>query len=206
MKNKWVVWLIATVLLAALLPVTGQASVVPLAGTGLAQGDDLLISRAQALRASAAIAYDDHLDRYLVVWADGRQNVLNPDIYGQFISSDGIPQGDNFIIRDESHSLGSPDVAYDTVNQRYLVVWEDGSEDDVEGIVLKADGTAYAAAINIADGTSSDSCNTPSVAFHPPTATYFVAYRNYSATWPPSVETSGWQKKFVKTGCGAHRS
>ncbi len=186
MKTKLLFTAMIGVVLVGLLPATSSGESAggpalagqPWATVGLGQGDDFLVSRATSLRSSPAIAYNDDLDEYLLVWTDLRTNALYPDVYGQIVSGAGVPRGDNFVIRDEANNyLSFPDVAYDTNNQRYLVVWEDSAEDDIEGQLLDQDGSFFGAAFNVMDGTSGDPCATPAVAFHPPTGTYFVVYR-----------------------------
>jgi hypothetical protein len=186
MRRKWIVWLSIVVLLAGLLPGAGPA----LAGgpdlpSGLAQGDDFLISRAEGtIRGQAAIAYNNDLDEYLVVWSDGRGNALYWDIYGQIVTGGGIPKGSTFVIRDEAATtLAYPDVAYDTVNQRYLVVWYDLTEVDVEGQLLNNAGSAFGSAFNVAEGTSGDIRGFPAVAFYPHASSgkYAVVYYGGSA-------------------------
>ncbi len=159
---------------------SGEASLAArISDTGsVTAGDDVLISRARSLRSMSSVAYNDDLDEYLVVWSDYRGSSLYGNIYGQLVSSDGVPRGDNFVIRDEaSRHLSFPDVAYDTNNQRYLVVWEDDDENDVEGKLLDQNGNAVSVTFNVLDGGDSDPAAKPSVAFHQPTSTYFVAYR-----------------------------
>lgn len=174
-KNNWLAMLTLLVSLPLLM---GQALAAPTGIDGLAQGDDFLVSRATSLRSSPSVAYNDDLDEYLIVWTDTRDNVLYADVYGQIISSAGVPRGDNFVIRDEATNLlVFPDVAYDTDNGRYLVVWEDDTEKDIEGQLLDQDGSPFGSAFNVMDGSSGDPAATPAVAFHPPTSTYFVAYR-----------------------------
>jgi hypothetical protein len=182
MKHRWVLRLTTGLVLVGLLLGAKSALADPVAISDLAQGDDFLISHATSLRSMAAVAYNDDLDEYLIVWIDMQSSFLYPDIYGQIVSSAGVPRGDTFVIRDEvSNYLSFPDVAYDTNNQRYLVVWEDSTEYDVEGQLLDQDGALYGSAFNVMNCTSGDSCDTPAVAFHPPTDTYFVVYRRGAA-------------------------
>lgn len=184
--TKTKAWLAMVVMVTVLgLLLNGTVWAAPEPGDGLrAPGalpqadDDLLISRAEGvMRGQVAAAYNDDLDEYLVVWADGR-DVSNVDIYGQrFSASSGLPVGGNLVIRDEDHWLQYPDVAYDTVNGRYLVVWQDDHEDDIEGQMLNGDGTLYGSALNISDGTSATAPSFPAVAFQGPAGVYLVVFR-----------------------------
>jgi len=178
-------------ILLTVLPVMAAASPIAIAPStrdafplvGMEIGDDFLISRAEGtVRGAPAIAYNDDLAQYLVVWVDGRENAAYWDIYGQIISSGGIPQGGNFVIRDEAAAiLAYPDVAYDTVNERYLVAWYDLTEVDVEGQLLNSDGSAFGSAFNIAEGTSGDMRAYPAVAFRADQQYYLVVYQGGAA-------------------------
>jgi len=150
-----------------------------LALASLTPGDDFLISRAErSTRDSPAVAYNANLDEYLAVWVNQRGGT-DSNIYGQIITGGGIPKGGNFVIRDEgSNSLLYPDVAYDSINQRYLVVWYDLTEFDVEGQLLNEDGSAYGSGFNIATGTADQ--NYPDVAcrsMEPGGGGYLVVWR-----------------------------
>ncbi len=178
MNKKMEITLLVGICIILLLSAGEPLSAARSIDTGsVTVGDDLLISRATSLRSMTSVAYNDDLNEYLVVWVDLRESTY-ADIYGQTVASDGVPRGDNFVIRDETSSnLAFPDVAYDTNNGRYLVVWEDVTENDVEGQLLDQNGAAVGNPFNILDGSDSDPAARPSVAFHPPTSTYFVAYR-----------------------------
>ena len=166
-------------LLVALSLLVGQVAAAPPQVEGLADGDDFLISRAEAAgRGNSAVAYNDDLDQYLVVWADGRAGGVYWDLYGQIVTGDGAPLGDNFVIRDEASAiLNYPDVAYDTNNQRYLVVWYDMTEFDVEGLLLNSDGSAYGSAFNVSEGDSGDIRGYPSAVYHPYRDEYLVVFQ-----------------------------
>lgn len=91
-----------------------------------------------------AVAYNSIDDEYLVVWA-GMDNVGGVvdgevEIYGQIVSSAGVPVGVNdFRISDvagigtTSGFVQSPDVAFNPVYGEYLVVWQ--ADDPVDGVV-----------------------------------------------------------------------
>jgi hypothetical protein len=103
----------------------------------------------------AVAAYDPASRRFLVAWGDSRYPGLN--IYGQLVNADGTLSGDNFMISDEIHSQLRPSIAYDSVNQRFLVVWEDRRNGDTYGAVnydiygqlVNADGTLFETASDV---------------------------------------------------------
>ena len=86
-----------------------------------------------------AVEADPVSKRFLVVWEDRRDDVQNPKIYGQLLYTTGVRYGDNFIIsyqdvdgdgQNDPEIVNSkqtaPYVEYDPVNQRFMVVWQDG--------------------------------------------------------------------------------
>jgi len=136
----------------------------------------------------------------LVAWMDYRSGAW--DIYGQVVNADGslygagITSGVNFTI---SNALGyqqSPSMAYDSVNQRFLVAWIDsrsGTYYDIYGQVVNADGSLYGVGITSGvnftiSATSSDKYD-PSVAYNPLCSSFLVAYED-DAVSPPDIAFS----------------
>ena len=124
--------------------------------------DDLLVIATGGHDDYPTIAYNG--DRYFVVWRDFRDGSLpsvsncytgtNPNVYGQFVSADGTPIGENVAV--------STDVNYQTYpvveagNAGFLVVWgdyrhgqnpsqcyNDGSNPVIYGQVVLPDGALY---------------------------------------------------------------
>ena len=86
---------------------------------GTLSGDELPISTAGSDQCFPALAYGG---KYLVVWQDHRHG--NWDIYGQCISSEGN-QGGSFPITVAGDNQERPDVVYNSVDDEYLVIWQD---------------------------------------------------------------------------------
>ena len=64
--------------------------------------------------------------KYLVVWEDGRnQDSHGTDIYGQWLSSAGVPIGTNFALSTDSHNQYWPALAFDPDSGSFFAVWED---------------------------------------------------------------------------------
>ena len=119
---------------------------------------------------SYSVTYDYVNQRFLVVW------ISVQSIHGQFINADGTLQGEEFTIVDSGegfypieHSL----VAYDGVNQRYLVVWDlRWGLGDIIGQLVNADGTLLETAFAIALSAGMN----PSVAFDNINQRFLVAW------------------------------
>jgi hypothetical protein len=89
--------------------------------------------------------FDPPHSRFLVAWTDaglGRESV---DLYGQLVNADGTLFGSRIPIEVNESQAIYPAAAFDTVNQRFLVVWMDGRNGDsnIYGRLVNADGSLY---------------------------------------------------------------
>jgi hypothetical protein len=74
---------------------------------------------------ASKVAYDPNHNRFLVVWYDWRDYPYN-GTWGRLLTGDGTPYGDAFSICSTAISQHyDPTVAFDSANQRFLVVWAD---------------------------------------------------------------------------------
>lgn len=90
-----------------------------------------------------AVVYNPDADEYLVVWHadDTVQGMVNGEfeIFAQRVDSTGILVGPNLRMSDmggsgnPAYRAFAPDVAYDSLNQEYLTVWQ--GEDNTGGLV-----------------------------------------------------------------------
>ena len=101
------------------------------------QGDARGISK-WTEQSDSALAYNADDDEHLLVWRDKRGP--DYDIWGQRLDAAGNPLGLDFLIAGGSGSQWSPDVAYSTYADRYLVVW-DVFNTDIWGQMIEMDGT-----------------------------------------------------------------
>jgi hypothetical protein len=105
--------------------------------------DQFLISSVPGVRTKPMVTYNSVLGGYLVTWLDER-NIEGVAIYGQLISVEGELQGAEFMIASglsREDSEPSHSVAYDHVNQRFLVVWMPG--ESIHGQLINSNGTFY---------------------------------------------------------------
>ena len=105
---------------------------------------------------SNVIAFDPHDQRFLVVWYDWRNGTGN--IYGQLVNADGSLYGDNFAISPipplNDHKAGVPTVSFDTINNRFLVVWvgpSAGTPANIYGQLVNPDGSLHGSMMQITD-------------------------------------------------------
>ncbi len=107
-------------------------------------GDEFSISQESARQWYPALAYNSAENQYLVVWWDNRDG-NGGDIYGQQLSSDGQPLGDNSPISTAQSVQRFPDVMYSNFENDYLVVWTDyrnptGTAFDIYGQRVTSNG------------------------------------------------------------------
>ena len=118
-------------------------------------GSEIAISTASDDQLLPRVAYNPHLNEYLVVWEGYSSGLFH--IYGQRVAHDGTLTGGPILITSGSGSQLAPDVAYNPAQQRYAVVWSDTRSDlgDIYGQLLLDDGTPDGSenAVSVADNT-----------------------------------------------------
>lgn len=138
------------------------------------------------------IAYNATDNEYLVVWHGQDVNINDEDIYGQRINaSTGAEVGTNDF---QISSMGSPstaddaldaDVAWNSTNNEYLVVWEGrlGGDTEIFGQFVSNTGTLLGSRVQISDmGTSAADPTLyqglePSVAYNSTDNNFLVTWR-----------------------------
>ena len=125
-------------------PVATRAS-VPESAAASNLGPEIIISELSGAEYSPAIAYNSVRNQYLVVWEVVGSGGSH-DIHARRISGDGRLLSDFSLAT--GHNQTNPAVAYDPVNDRYLVVWAydyygDGRDWDVYGAFIPWNGPEY---------------------------------------------------------------
>ena len=126
------------------------------------------------------IAFDSVNNRYLVVF-ERVDNQDQFDIYGQIVNCDGTPYGPPFPICAAAYNQQHPRVAYDRLNQRYLVVWYDQrntflstSAGDIYGRLVNGNGLLSGDEIAISQANNEQLY--PDVAYSPSSQRYLVSW------------------------------
>jgi PKD repeat protein len=152
-------------------------------------GDTFVIGSQPGHQASAVVVYNRVDNEYLVVWEDSRNFAENGwDIYGQRLHPNGSPVEPDFSIvavnpyQDEVF----PDVAFNAVDNDYLVVWERiGSGGPfIEGARVDSDGTLIGLPWPMGDPESNQEA--PAVTWDSYRDEYFVVWRDL-----PGVDVYG---------------
>jgi hypothetical protein len=98
---------------------------------------------------AASVAYDPAADQYLVVFTDFSSP--NP-LYGQFVNASGEPTGSLITIAAQS-GASFAGLAFDPINEVYLVRWIDPNSSVVWVQLLSSDGVLLGEAVNVFEGT-----------------------------------------------------
>ena len=157
-------------------------------GDGIVDTDDnILISDGPGTGMNSSVAYDSTNKRFLVVWKD----TSKADIYGRIVKADGSMYADGFRITNPADPFAWPNtwwqeypsVAYDSANQRFLVVWQDNRDDtnfrDIYGQLVNADGSLRGVNFPISDDPPGSSQTYPSVAFDSVNRRFLVVWQDY---------------------------
>lgn len=133
-----------------------------------------------------AVAYNPARWEFLVVWFNDRPDY--PDIQAQRLKWDGTPIGGPFYIATGAVQRRHPAVAYNSIRDEYLVVWEhkegSGTLTSIRGRVVSALGEVLGASdIIISHGPELKSCFSPAVV-------YGATHDRYLVVWERSVSGS----------------
>lgn len=159
---------------------------------GVLNAGNFVISDAAGSQTAPATAWDKISQRFLVVWQDSRNQATSAgDIYGQLVNPDGSLFGaasaSNFSVTKANGDQKSPAIAFDSANERFLVVWSDSRNGnwDIYGQILNADGSIYNGSPDFVVSNDLNSQNGPSAAFDSGNNRYLVVWhdnRKFSAS------------------------
>jgi len=127
-----------------------------------------------------AVAHNSVNNQYLVVWGDTRKG---ENIYGRRVAADGTRVGRDFRISSGA-DIWAPAIAYNSVNNQYLVVWRDyrsnrGRGWDIFGRRVKANGDRLGSDFRISGGAGTSEVGSPVVVYNPANNQYLVVWHDY---------------------------
>jgi hypothetical protein len=152
-------------------------------------GNLLAISTRDSNEYGAAIAYNWKHNEYLVVWQNAWGGGYS-DVYAQRVNGDGKLLS-SFDVGTGTHSEMNPAVAYDPVNDRYLVVWSydywgNGSDWDIQGRLIPWNGPSTTFTDFPICGETSQQ-RTPAVAYGRVQEEFMVAWTDAPAAGPTYI-------------------
>ncbi|MBN2149421.1 MAG: hypothetical protein JW726_18680, partial [Anaerolineales bacterium] len=196
-KRLFCVWAITLAMLVGSIGSSDAGTIAP-PGERLSQGDEAMVSSGKPIgspflivdevagvhAAFPAAAYNSQRQEYLVVWGNIRTGCS--DIAAQRISTSGTLLGSRiWVAHGCPEDRDNPDVAYNSQDDEYLVVWNE-DETDVRGQLLSGDGALSGAAFDIAlsvnDGSTSYTGSDPVVAYNATENLYLMVYDSHLTT------------------------
>ena len=145
-------------------------------------GSEFGIATSDKYEFSPAVTYNPTANEFLVVW-EHWDTVDDHDIYARRVGSDGSLIGSDISIATLINSESNPDVAYNSADDEYLIVWErregsgDASHLDVYGQRLDADGSLLGEPLLIGYGLLNQLA--PTVAYGSVNGLYLVAWQDH---------------------------
>jgi hypothetical protein len=184
------------------LPAKGQAAPIPDGASAAAgtphMGNEIVISAINNEKYLPAVAFNSNHNEYLVVWHTrwGGGSLCCRDIRAQRVSARGQLLGGEFtVFEDPTKDSVQPAVAYDPINDRYLVtfiydVFGNGSDWDLYGRLIPWDGPSVSlTAFPIITWTTSQW--NPKVAYAGTAQEFLVVWSNTYAAGTPAAYVSG---------------
>lgn len=108
---------------------------------GTPKGEDFIIADAPGSQSLPQIVYISEKKMYFIVWQDSRNDDnedlfdAENDIYAKWLNGNGKPVGLDIPICTEEGNQSNPALAYDSVMDRFLIVWrENNAMSDFEPI------------------------------------------------------------------------
>jgi hypothetical protein len=163
------------------------------------------LCNAPNIQMDPCVAFDSNNQRFFVVWEDAREGTNNYNIIGRFVGLDGNPINDEKIICSRPNSQCEPWITFDSVNNHYMIVWEEGIDPEegpfeIWGQIFDANGNPLGSATRLSQQSSdSTDYNFPCVAFCELTETYLVTWNDCdisSEDWNGNV----WGKMLNENG------
>ena len=133
-----------------------------------------------------AVGYNPVNSTYLVVFSRVQRQASPYSVCGRWLDNKGKQVGPDFLISTGAwiHDQTDPKLAYDSVNQRFLVTWtffrEDGWDSQIYGQFVNADGTLQGANFAISSGTWDQ--YTSSVAYGAVNQRFLVTWTSWSGS------------------------
>ncbi len=147
---------------------------------GALVGGEILVSpKGSAPTGGSAIASSSG-DEFMIAWDDQRNG--NEDIFLQRLGADGKPRGSEIAFRTGTANEIGPAIAYDSVNNRYLITWLDyrnynKTKIDLYGQIVGAEGDPVGEEIVLSDMPNTQSA--ADIAFNADSRQWMVVWNDY---------------------------
>ncbi len=182
-----------------------KARTVVRTGDTLELGSVIDVSSADHCQADPNVQVDSVNNRFCVAWEDARAGYNDYDVWGRLYDANGNPIGNQIdLTASEANNQCEPWLAFDSVHQQYMLVYESGVTADqgpfsVEARIFDKDLNQIGSTITIASGTTTVDYNYPCVEFSVQTQRYLVTWNDddistsdfWGSIWGKILDTSG---------------
>ncbi len=103
-----------------------KARLISRSGNDITRGSVINVCNVVNCQADPMVTFDTENDRFMVVWEDARDSTNDYDIYAQLYDNNGVAIGNNKELCGDANSQCEPWAAFDSINEQYFIVWEDG--------------------------------------------------------------------------------
>ncbi|MEE4329997.1 MAG: hypothetical protein V2J10_03965, partial [Wenzhouxiangella sp.] len=151
------------------------------------QGPSTIAASNRGAQFAPRVAWDPERERWLAVWDQDVEGVRR--IVGRFVNKEGFPVGSSFFISDDTVDQTAPDIAYDPLEEQYLVVWvREFSATDNDLWIREVPWSGPEAGLpprTLVQPTTSESA--PALAYSPDQTEFFLTWQRDDGVDPPAI-------------------
>ena len=151
-------------------------------------GTQWVVCEEDYCQANPEIVFNSEDEYFFIVWEDARETYYNYNLYGKLYDTSGNQVGSEKEICTDSGNQCEPWVAYNSIDNQYMIVWEEGAtansgpfsiyvglfDDDLDCIGPGSNNQP----LEIATGTDDIDYNFPCVCFNEESELYLVTWND----------------------------
>ncbi len=168
-----------------------KGALVTLAGEVTRRFDICTVSKGQY---KPRVAFDEHSQRFLVVWEDGRKGYDDFEVYGRIYNSNGFPVASDFAVTDKAAYQGNAWVCADNQGS-FAVVYESGPDSKLGPFSLyvqrrDSSGVQQGVTKQVADASDTQDHIFPAITFNEHSQRYLIVWNDADVSENPNIRES----------------